>query len=129
VGLVTKLQHWIGKLVKQVGGNPKHLRHDLELLNRELGENGPVPVEFFKDLVSARDSVIHGDSKATWTDGRTGKPRQIAEHQSFTGARAHLAELELASVQLSEASENAISQVEWYYEVLAKKNKLAEGGD
>jgi hypothetical protein len=123
VGLVTRFQHRIGALVKEVGGKPSYLHKELQQLNEALG-NGPVPLNFFEELDTARDSVIHGDSKAAWRDSRNGQLREIAEHhRSFAG---QLAELEISEVQLNEAIENAIKQVEWYIERLAEKKVLAK---
>jgi hypothetical protein len=102
VGLVTRFQHQIEQFVKQVGGKPKKTpkasrNRDrcirlLEELNASLGD-GPVPVKFFKDLVTARNSIIHDDSKATW----------------------------ITEVQLREAIEKAVAQVKWYDEKLHER--------
>jgi hypothetical protein len=100
VGLVTRFQHWIENFVKQSRASPSRahkckLRNQLEALNKSLGV-GPVRVAFFEDLVNARDSVIHGDSKAKWEFNGT---REVAAHyRSGSG-------LEITEVQLSEAIE------------------------
>jgi hypothetical protein len=113
VGLVIRFQHWIEKFVKQSHVQPSKahkskLRSQLEALNNFLGV-GPVPVEFFEQLANARDSVIHGDSKAKWEFNGA---REVAEHY-----RSGLG-LEITEDQLNEAIEKAIAQVKWYDDIL-----------
>jgi hypothetical protein len=128
VGLVTRLQHWIIKLVRQLHDESKlpkpkkpksrkpvskkpELAIKLELLNERLGE-GPVPIKFFCDLENVRDSVIHGDSKAEWKD-RNGTRRV---EKRYTNPYDHV---EFDAEQLKEAIANAIQQVKWYDERLS----------
>jgi hypothetical protein len=66
VGLVTRLEHWIARFVRLKQLPVSNLCKNLRVLNDSLHGTGPIPVAFFKDLVTARDSVIHADSKAKW---------------------------------------------------------------
>jgi hypothetical protein len=113
VGLVTRFQHWIGVFVKQSRVRPTKvheckLGNQLVALNDSLGV-GPVPAAFFEDLVNARDSVIHGDSKAEWEFKGT---REVAA-RFRSGSR-----LEITEDQLNEAIEKAVAQIKWYDEIL-----------
>lgn len=115
VGLVTRFDYWITKFVDRVPDVHKsswkgcRLCKNLDSLNRCVG-TGPVPLQFFEDLISTRDSVIHGGSKAEWKDERYGTVRKIAErYRNGT-------ELEITEDQLNEAAKNLIAQVEWYDE-------------
>jgi len=81
VGLVTRLQHWISRWIKErkikvPGKHESLLIKQLGALNDSFGDAGPVPLTFFLDLVMARDSVIHADSKAEWL--YNGMPRSVA---------------------------------------------------
>ncbi len=126
VGLVTRFQHWIEKLAKKAGWKPpkKYDRpkivYQLEHLNdKVVGEGSGVPVEFFENLITARDSVIHNDAKATWEyQGRT---REIAScYRNFAGEHG---ELEMTEAHLGEAVEKAIAQVKWYTSNLPEKDR------
>jgi hypothetical protein len=109
VGLVTRFQHWIEGFAKQLGIQPheRGLTSQLKALNDKLGEEW-VPVDFFKDLVTARDSVVHGDSKAEWPYD---KSRRKVAQQYRNGS-----ELEVTADQLKVAIAKAIEQVKWYDE-------------
>jgi len=105
VGLVTRLQHWIAEFARARQLRISTLCKNLGALNDSLGEVGPVPVLFFEGLVTARDSVIHADSKAEW---EYNGPRRVPR------AYQNGDDLEVTEDQLKEAIENAISQVKWY---------------
>lgn len=105
VGLVTRFQHWIAEFVRVRQMKISTLCKNLESLNAALGEAGPVPVLFFEGLVTARDSVIHADSKAEWEHNR---PRRVPKDYRNDD------ELEVTEDQLKEAIEKAIRQVKWY---------------
>lgn len=75
-------------------------------MNEFLRELPPVPVAFFGELVTARDSVIHGDSKAKWSFDE--KPREVAEQYRDGGL------LRVTECQLEEAAAKAIELVAWY---------------
>ncbi len=83
VGIVTRLQHWINNLARQTFPNekPQTLLRQLRLLNGKLGQ-GPVKLEFFEELVTVRDSIIHADSAAEW-EYPPGKPRQVADRYAY----------------------------------------------
>jgi hypothetical protein len=112
VALVTRLQHWIGRFVKQLQiiSARTSLTNQLEALNKVLGV-GPVPVLFFEELVTVRDSVIHGDSRTEWADNRSLRLRKVADQYSSPSGYA-----ELSDEQLKDAIQNAIRQVKWYDE-------------
>jgi hypothetical protein len=125
VGLVARLQHCVEALVKKPGVDrpaktprSSKLCGDLEKLNASLGD-GPIPVEFFDQLVTARDSIIHNDSKATWQF--KGAQREIANcYRNFAG---EYGELEMTEAHLNEAIEKAIAQVKWYTGKLAETDR------
>jgi hypothetical protein len=75
----------------------------LNALNQDLG-NGPVPVDFFEQIVTLRDSVIHGDSQLEW-----GGRKVAEEYRSVQGA-------DLSEEQLQEAIQKSIAQVKYYDE-------------
>jgi hypothetical protein len=108
VALVTRLQHWIGRFVKQLKVNPgrPNLANQLEALNKTLGV-GPVPVLFFEELVTVRDSIIHADSRTEWTYQRI--PRRVSYQYSNP-----YGDVELSDEQLKDAIQKAIQQVKWY---------------
>jgi hypothetical protein len=112
VGVVTRLQHWIGQFVEGLPNRPQKLVNSwlikqLEFLNRELG-NGPFPLPFFEDLVTVRDSIVHADSRAKWNFERD---REVAaRYQNAFG------KVELSESQLQEAIDKAVGQVAWYDE-------------
>jgi hypothetical protein len=115
VALVTRIQHWIIRLAKTACEKGKSKRGEkkrgertlvtnLNYLNGHLGE-GPIPVKFFAELVDARDSVIHGDSKQEWDRGR----RRVASHYANS-----YGDTEINGEQLKEAAAKAAEQVKWY---------------
>jgi len=117
VGLVIRLDHWIRNLMKkhkiqivknQPRGDAPTLIKMLDALNRAVKDPSPVNIDFFDALVTARDSVIHGDSQAQWEDSRDQSPRTVAP-QYKSGGR-----LEVTEDQLRDAIAKAIEQVKWY---------------
>ncbi len=129
VGLVTRLHHWVSVFVEQLPnqsakleGLPKQrakeegvrvvplLVKNLTALNAELvrTESDPVPIDFFDDLVTVRDSIIHADSKSEWT--YRGKKKQVAERYVNTAS----GEVEFTEAHLQEAMEKSVRQVKWY---------------
>jgi hypothetical protein len=115
VGLVTRFQHWIEVMAKrhEIGASDRKSRecsgliHKLKALNEKLGE-GPVSLDFFSQLETARDSVIHSDSRARWDYGR--KQREVAPCYC-SGSN-----LSVSGDQLKEAVASAVRQVKWYDE-------------
>ena len=115
VGLVTRLQHWIGRFVKLRNLKTNKTKNSmlvdqLEILNKTLG-CGPVAISFFEDLVNARDSIIHADARAEWKY-RNDDKKVSAQFRNSWG------EVELSEEQLKDAVEKAILQVSWYDEQL-----------
>lgn len=117
VALVTRLQHWIGGFAKQMKAIPcktKHtgynstLANQIGALNKILGI-GPIPEIFFEDLATARDSIIHADSRAEWK--HNGSLRKVADHY-----RTPYGDVDLSEEQLKDAIQKAIQQVKWYDE-------------
>jgi hypothetical protein len=116
VSLVTRLDHWTRKLVKRLPLNTNKKRQprgrsvvgDMEALSARLG-TAPIPIQFFEHLVTARDSVIHGDSQAQWKHGR--EIRRVADRYIN-----NYGELCFTEQDLREASDKAKTQVKWYDE-------------
>jgi hypothetical protein len=115
VAVVTRLDHWAKRHCENLKLKPQKpkgkklkapLVQKLEMLNGKLGT--AVPLLFFEDLITARDSVIHGDSQAEWIDHRNEK-RKIAEKYGSW-------RLELTEEQLAEAVANTLKQLMWYDE-------------
>jgi hypothetical protein len=114
VALVTRFQHWVRILVGDLRGNtPKTfgLKNHLEAL-KELGDGCPVPVEYFYELETVRDSIIHADSDAEWMRGA--KRRRVVDKYLDTG----LEHVELTEAHILEAIENSIKQVRFYQDRL-----------
>ena len=112
VGLVTRFHHWTTQLVRRLPSTPRPyaqqaLARELLALSETLGA-GPVDVQFFKDLVTVRDSVIHGDSRSEW-EFPPGNSRSIANHYRSAAGR-----VEISEEQLADAIKKAIQQVKWY---------------
>lgn len=123
VALVTRLHHWIAALVGDVTGKnvrDESLGSNLTRLNQITGP-GPVSLDFFKELVTVRDSIIHADSQIQWTfvyRGNTNEKRVAERYANNT-----LGEIEFTEKHLEEAIDSAVKQVRWYHERL-----LADGG-
>jgi hypothetical protein len=109
VSLVTRLQHWINVLVKDLGktNGGTGLVPNLRTLNNSLGESG-VKVDYFADLVTVRDSVIHADSQVEWSYNDT--TRRVPDRYTDTNT----GELNFTESHLWEAIEISIKQVKWY---------------
>jgi hypothetical protein len=126
VGLVTRFDHWIGRFTnrlppemrRQSQVSPSALINRLHDLNSYLGP-GPLPVGHFEELVTARDSVIHNDSRIEW-DHR-GKPHRVSER--YINA---CDELEFSEEQLAKAIEEVKTQVKWYEQRLREREAAAQ---
>jgi hypothetical protein len=118
VGLVTRLHHWVSVFVEEL---PKHntreksakeigLVKNLTTLNAALArtESSPISIDFFENLVTVRDAIIHADSKSKWTYGK--KERQVSERYAITAS----GEVDFTETHLQEAIENSVRQVKWY---------------
>jgi hypothetical protein len=114
VALVTRLHHWVSRLARRLNNNRKQtsLGKELEFLNAELGQDGPFPIEFFRELEHVRHSVIHADALPEWTDER-GRKRCVAEKYR----RGDWA-VEIGAEEIVAAVDAAIRQVSWYDEML-----------
>ena len=115
VGVVTRFQHWINRLARQVSpAAPSYLLEQLRMLNDKLGQ-GPVKVEFFRELVKVRNSIIHADAAAEWEF--KGKVRRVADRYVYSGdlnERRNTLEINLTDDDLSEAVVFSCKTVEWY---------------
>jgi hypothetical protein len=110
VGVLTRLQHWINSLVDGRPDAPKGkkslLVSQLKWLDAKWGP-GPVPISFFEDAVTVRDSIVHGNSEAVWMRGT--ESRKIADRYSTASGQVSLSE-----VQLKEVASKAIEQFRWF---------------
>jgi len=114
VALVTRLHHWIAELSADgtnINAAEKSLVSNMKRLNQRTGP-APVPLEFFENLVTVRDSIIHADSRDEWTYQR--KNRRVADRY----ANRSFGEIEFTKEHLQEAIESAQKQVKWYHEML-----------
>lgn len=116
VSLVTRLEHWTRKFVKQLPPNTEltankrkpYIVRAMEALNTHLGRP-PVDVQFFEDLVTARNAVVHHDSTTEWDfNGR----RSVAARYNDCG------DLNFTNDHLTEATKKVTAQVKWYDEQL-----------
>jgi hypothetical protein len=109
VSLVTRLQHWINDLVRELPNASRDtgLVPNLRTLNRVLGES-LVKVDYFADLVTLRDSVIHADSQVEWS--YNGKLRRVPDRYIDINS----GQVNLSEWHLKEAIEISIKQVNWY---------------
>src|SRR5712692_10525817 len=107
VGLVTRLHHWVSIFVEEITSkSAKHrgLVNNLKLLNERTGF-GPVSIEFFEDLVTVRDAIVHADYRIEWS--YQDKKRQVSGRY----ANATSGEVEFTETHLDEAIENSVTQV------------------
>ena len=111
VGLVTRLQHWIEKFVRSKKLTPKKSKEPtlckhVTALNDFLGLEPPISVEFFRELVTVRDSVVHANSQVEWSFD--GKARKVADCYQSSGTLA------VTEDQLKDALQNAVELIAWY---------------
>jgi len=113
VAVVARLDHWVMRFCDKLNLEPKksnqksRIVRKMESLNDKLGV-GPVPLSFFADLVTARDSVVHGDSQSEW-DFDGSKREVAAKYMNFY-------RLEVSEDQVTEAVEKTLEQLIWYEE-------------
>lgn len=121
VGLITRLHHWLCYLANLL--RPKRtfdnsLAKEFRFLSQRFA-NSPVELSFFERLVDVRDSIIHADSKASWTfrgDARHVDPKYVeGDEVNFT------------EEHLKEAFDKALSVVE-YFEHHAEESHLKKHG-
>jgi hypothetical protein len=121
VGLVTRLHHWVSLFVEELTNKharDKGLGTNLKTLNKRTGE-GPIPIGFFQELATVRNSIIHADSKIAWT--YNGDEKRVAERY----VNVSLGEIEFTQTHLQEAIEKATKQIKWYDERLDSLNPLS----
>lgn len=119
VALVTRLDHWTRKFAKQLSLKRSPVVRAMKALNVRLGA-APIPVQFFEDIVTARDSVIHHDSDAQWK--HQGKIHRVADKYANAYGK-----LDLTEQQLREAIDNVTMQVKWYDEQIAALTPATSG--
>jgi hypothetical protein len=116
VALVTRLSVWINKLYKKIvkGKIQNGLWYQLPELENALG-HGPTSIEFFLELVTVRDSVIHNNSQSKWE--YNGQLRVVASQYIDS-----YGQVELSQEQVEDAIKKSIQQVKWYDEKLQARN-------
>lgn len=109
VTLVTRFQHWLRVFVKKLTAKepPNGVEPNLKILTKQFG-NGPVPAEFFHELETVRDSIIHADSNVEWMRGN--EQRSISLKYREINLE-HLLKYNLTKEQLQEIREQAIKQI------------------
>lgn len=126
VALVTRPQCRIGQMArferKKNGSKAKaaNLVDDIAYLDECAGRQAGRG--FFKELVAARDSVIHGDSKKTWKHDRNGEQRTIADRYACGDM------LNFQEVDLQEAFDKATDLVVLYDLKLQSYDKVCARG-
>ena len=114
VALITRLQYWIDVYTHRVGKprskRNKTLENNLGFLETELGKP-PVRKDFFADLVSVRDSVIHANSRTAWKQStlQGDVDRSVSPRYVSIANRVEVTEADLA-----DAVQKAITQVKWF---------------
>jgi hypothetical protein len=124
VTLVTRFQHWLRIFVEDMKEKPVNgVEKNLATLNKGLGE-GPVPADFFCDLETVRDSIIHADSSVEWMRGS--KQRRVPLKYREVSVEG-LSKFKLTEEQLREIRENAMAQInltdEHIQEAMAKSKQ------
>lgn len=108
VTLVTRFQHWLRVFVEDMNEKPANgVEKNLATLNKGLGE-GPVPADFFCDLETVRDSIIHADSSVEWMRGKEQRSVPLKYREVNL---EHLSKFKLTEEQLREIGENAMAQI------------------
>jgi hypothetical protein len=140
VTLVTRFQHWLRVFVRELTEKePKNgVEPNLRTLRQKFGD-GPVPAEFFLDLETVRDSIIHGDSNVEWMRGNEQrsvplKYREISlEHMSKYNLSEDqlreirenaIAQINLTDAHIQEAIVKSIEQIKWYEDRLAEREMV-----
>lgn len=120
VSLTTRLDRWVRVLAGKVKARARKNKSRprvvclMEDLNEKLG-NPPETLKFFEELITARDSVIHGDSRAMWGDRQT---RKVSK--GYVNAYG---DLEFNEDHLREAVDRVTRQLKWYDEQAADKRQ------
>ena len=121
VGLITRFDHWLSLFVEELSNKNARIGvvRKLTTLNERIGE-GPIPIDFFENLITVRDSVIHADTKIEWEF--SGKKRRVVDRY----ANVSSGEIEFTQAHLQEAIEKSIQQVKWYDDQLDALNSKSE---
>lgn len=111
VGLVARFHHWLTHLANRIRDKANQtfegsVAQEMYFLNSQL-KDSPHRHSDFKKWVDVRDSVIHADSKASWTFD--GKPRCVEPRFVISGD-----ELNLTEDDLKEAFDNMLQAIGWY---------------
>ena len=110
VGLVTRFHHWLASLANDLRADnektfDKSVVQELHFLNQKLTNSSIQPSDFTK-WVDARDSIIHADSKASWTHDK----KQRSLDPQFVGG----GELIFSQADLEKAFQQMLSAIAWY---------------
>lgn len=114
VALVTRVQHWLNRFANELSSKQdRGLVQALHSVMAKLGK-GPADADFFQKLVDVRDSVIHGDSQASWE--YAGRTRAVAsDYLSNNGY------VEVSEARLDEAILKATKMIEWFDEKMYER--------
>ena len=114
VAVVTRLDHWVASLCKRLKlreDKPKktesRIIKRMEVLNEKLGD-GPLVLSIFEALVTARDSVIHGDSRTNW---EFNSETRWVDEKYWNGEN-----LVVSEEQVRDAVGDTIKQLTWYHD-------------
>jgi hypothetical protein len=126
VGLVTRLEHWARTYERQMlkrlpsalpskdVKDKSRLWSRLEALNAGIGK-GPIEIDYFDELATVRNSIIHGDSQAEWADDRSGKRRIIPDRYWSS-----YEDVDFTDSDLHEAIDKAKQQMSFYEKSIYK---------
>jgi hypothetical protein len=110
VGLVTRFHHWLTYLANIIRDAKDQTFDDsvakeISFLNSRF-KNSSYKCSDFKKWTDVRDSIIHADSKASWTFKK--KPRSVAPQF------AQLSELNFTQADLDAAFQHMLAAIGWY---------------
>jgi len=137
VTLVTRFQHWLRVFVKELTGKEpaNGVERNIRTLNEKLEKRSPVPAEFFYDLETVRDSIIHADSSVEWMRGNEQRcvplkyrevnlesllSLKLTEEQLCEIRENAMAQINLTDEHIQEAMSKSIEQIKWYEDRLAE---------
>lgn len=106
VGLVTTLHHWISIFVEELtkeNATDRSLVRNLKTLDERTGVS-PIPIQFFEELVTVRDSIIHAHSQIQWTFRHA---REVPQRYADTAS----GEVQFTEADLNEAIQKSITLV------------------
>jgi hypothetical protein len=113
VALIARLHHWVSLYARRLDPDrpTKPLSTELGFLNSELKQNPPFSGDFFRELITLRDSIVHRDSQPDWN--YEGKTRRVGDRYVRGNGR-----VEINDEDLAKAIDAAVKQVKWYDERL-----------